>query len=181
MSEAKLMHGSCADQMVDVVVNAANRNLWAGGGICGVIFQKAGMDELSEACSQYQTPLKDGSAVITPAFHMHNAKAIIHAVGPDFNVKANAFQELYEAYYHALVVLKENHYHSIAFPLISAGIFGGSLSDPAAESAKQFCRAYKSFTQEYPAYDIDAILCAFTSEEYYCAKRAFLSQGMSVS
>ena len=43
MSKIQLINASCADQNVDVVVNAANRGLWAGGGICGVIFKKAGM------------------------------------------------------------------------------------------------------------------------------------------
>ena len=45
MSSFKLINGSCADQKVDAVVNAANRYLAAGGGICGVIFSKAGMRE----------------------------------------------------------------------------------------------------------------------------------------
>ena len=47
MSSIKLIKGSCADQEVDAVVNAANRGLYAGGGICGVIFTKAGMRELT--------------------------------------------------------------------------------------------------------------------------------------
>ena len=62
MSKFELIHASCADQEVDVVVNAANRDLWAGGGICGVIFKKAGMKELTDACSRINTPLKDGDA-----------------------------------------------------------------------------------------------------------------------
>ena len=75
MSSLKLINASCADQQVDVVVNAANGGLWAGGGICGVIFKKAGIQELTAACKKYNTPLEDGSAVITPAFNMTNAKA----------------------------------------------------------------------------------------------------------
>lgn len=50
MSKIVLINESSVDQNVDVVVNAANRNLWAGGGICGVIFQKAGIQELTAAC-----------------------------------------------------------------------------------------------------------------------------------
>ena len=84
MSRIKLIHGSCADQSVDAVVNAANSHLWTGGGICGVIFKKAGLSALTAACSKYETPLKDGAAVITPAFQMKNAKYVIHAVGPNF-------------------------------------------------------------------------------------------------
>ena len=102
MSRIELINASCADLEVDVVVNAANDGLWAGGGICGVIFRKAGMAELTEACSRYKTPLKDGDAVITPAFNMTNAKAIIHAVGPNFAVTPRAFEEQFNAYYRCL-------------------------------------------------------------------------------
>lgn len=132
MSKIELINGSCADQKVDIVVNATNSGLWAGGGICGVIFNKAGITELTTACSKYKTPVKDGSAVITPAFNMTNAKAIIHAVGPNFAVIPKAFKELFDAYYNSLKVMMDNDYHSISFPLISSGIFGGSLSNPVA-------------------------------------------------
>ena len=54
MSGLELIQGSCADQKnVDAVVNAANRNLFAGGGICGVIFNKAGYNELAQSCQKY--------------------------------------------------------------------------------------------------------------------------------
>lgn len=136
-SSIKLINGSCADQNVDAVVNAANSALLAGGGICGVIFRKAGMQELTQACKNIDTPLRDGDAVLTPSFNMKNAKAIIHAVGPNFSRTPKAFLELFNAYYNSLVMLKGYGYHSISFPLISAGIYGGALDNPAAESAKQ--------------------------------------------
>ena len=166
MSKIELLNASCADQIVDAVVNAANNRLWAGGGICGVIFKKAGVLQLQKACSQYTVPLKDGSAVMTPAFNMTNAKYIIHAVGPDFSRTPNAFKELYEAYYNTLVVLMKNDLHSVSFPLISAGIFGGNLPNPPAESTKQCCRAYNKFIEDYPNYDIEVKLCAFSFAEY---------------
>ncbi|MBR4708457.1 MAG: macro domain-containing protein [Pseudobutyrivibrio sp.] len=176
MSNIKLIHGSCADQNVDVIVNAANSGLWAGGGICGVIFEKAGMKELTEACRKYETPLKDGAAVITPAFNLKNAKAIIHAVGPNFAITPAAFKELFEAYYNSLVVMKDNGYHSISFPLISSGIFGGDLKHPAAESTKQCMRAYKKFVEDYPDYIIEVMLCAFGAGEYSEAQGEFGSE-----
>lgn len=170
MSKLELLNASCADQTVDAVVNAANDRLWAGGGICGVIFRKAGVSQLTAACKQYKTPLKDGSAVITPAFNMTNAKYVIHAVGPDFSRTPTAFKELFDAYNNSLRVLKENDLHSISFPLISSGIFGGRLANPVEESTKQCCRAYNKFVADYPEYDIDVKLCAFTASEMKSAQ-----------
>lgn len=170
MSNLSLIHGSCADQSADAVVNAANSGLWAGGGICGVIFERCGLKELTQACSNIPTPVKAGNAVITPAFNMKNTKHIIHAVGPDFGQTPKAFLELFNTYYNSLVLLKDNNLHSISFPLISSGIFGGNLPDPAGESAKQCGRAYKKFVQDYPNYEINVMLCAYGASEYQSAK-----------
>ena len=173
MSRIELVNGSCADQKVDIVVNAANDGLWAGGGICGVIFKKAGLTQLTAACKKYKTPLKDGSAVITPAFNLTNAVSIIHAVGPDFSRTPKAFKDLFDAYYNSLHVMIDNGFHSISFPLISSGIFGGSLSNPVAESTKQCCRAYLKFVTDYPSYDVDVRLCAFSAKEMQEAQKVF--------
>ena len=173
MSKIELINDSCADQEVDVVVNAANDGLWAGGGICGVIFRKAGISELTAACKKHKTPLNDGDAVITPAFNMKNAKAIIHAVGPNFGVTPKAFKELFDAYYNSLKVMMDNGYHSISFPLISSGIFGGSLANPVGESTKQCCRAYKKFVEDYPDYDVDVKVCVYSANEVANAQAEF--------
>lgn len=173
MSKIELINSSCVDVEADVIVNAANRDLLAGGGICGVIFKKAGSIRLSAACKRYKTPLNDGDAVITPSFSMKNAKAIIHAVGPDFSRNREAFEELFKAYYNSLVVMKTNGYRSISFPLISSGIFGGRLENPVGESTKQCCRAYKKFVEDFPEYDIDVKLCAFTDNEMEKARKAW--------
>ncbi|MCR5210909.1 MAG: macro domain-containing protein [Lachnospiraceae bacterium] len=173
MSRIELIHGSCADQNVDVIVNAANRNLREGGGICGVIFSKAGPKELARACRGYNTPLKDGDAVITAAFNISNARAVIHAVGPDFSMTPRAFEELYLAYYNSLLVLKENDYHSIAFPLISSGIFAGGLKNAVEVSVKQCIRAYRKFVKDNPDYDINVKICAFSESEMDKANAVF--------
>lgn len=94
-------------------------------------------------------------------------------MGPDFGRTPTAFKELFNAYYNSLVTLKDNGYNSISFPLISAGIFGGSLDNPAAESTKQCCRAYKKFVEDYPTYNIELQLCAFSSKEMKEAKKKF--------
>ena len=171
MSSIKLINASCVEQEVDVIVNAANRNLQAGAGICGAIFNKAGYRELQDACDKYQRPLKDGEVAITPAFNIKNAKYIIHAVGPDFSKTPNAFMELFNAYYNSMKTLIENNLHTIAFPLISSGIFGGRLDNPPQESAKQSLKAYKKIVEDYKEYDIDVILCAYTESEYESARK----------
>lgn len=85
--------------------------------------------------------------------------------------KPKAFLELFNAYYNSLVLLKGNNLHSISFPLISSEVFAGNLSNAAGESAKQCCRAYKNFTQNYSDYDITVMLCAYSSSEYQAAKK----------
>ena len=173
MSKLSLINASCADLEVDAVVNAANGYLMAGGGICGVIFAKAGRIQLEDACAKYKVPLPDGSTVITPAFNMRNAKYIIHAVGPDFGAKPKAFDKLFDAYYNSLRTLMENGLTSISFPLISSGIFGGRLKNPVAESTKQCILAYNKFTKDYPDYCVEVILCAYAKSEMAEAQEVF--------
>lgn len=169
MSKFEVIHGSCADQDVDVIVNAANKYLAAGGGICGVIYSRAGYTELYEATKDITKPISEGDAVITSAFKMTNTKYIIHAVGPDFSLEPTSFDKLFGAYYSSLKLAAENDLHSISFPLISSGIFGGSLEDPAAESTKQCILAYEKFTEENPGYEITLKLCAYTEKEHNSA------------
>lgn len=87
MSKIVLLNESCVDQTVDAIVNAANPLLWPGDGVCGEIFKRANTLDLVICCSKYDTPLEDGSAVLTPACQIKNARFIIHAVGPDFGEK----------------------------------------------------------------------------------------------
>lgn len=109
---------------VDAIVNAANIDLIEGGGICGQIFEKAGRNNLKKACKKL-SPIKPGQAVITDGFGL-NQKFIIHAVGPIYNeVYKEACQKILKnAYKNTLELAKKNKINSIAFPLISAGIYG---------------------------------------------------------
>lgn len=168
-----LIKGSCADQEVDAIVNAANKYLLAGSGICGAIFKKAGLDELQAECNTKNIPLNDGDAVITKPYGIKNAKGIIHAVGPNFSITPNDFESLFNAYYNSLKVLMENDLHSISFPLISSGIFGGNLENPVGESTIECLRAYYQFLEDYSDYEISVVLCAFTDKEYALASQVF--------
>ena len=63
------------------------------------------MAGLAADCTTHQIPLKNCSAVITPAFNISNAKYILHAVGPDFDRTPKAFKELFGTYYNSLCCL----------------------------------------------------------------------------
>jgi O-acetyl-ADP-ribose deacetylase (regulator of RNase III)/transcriptional regulator with XRE-family HTH domain len=109
---------------VDAIVNAANTSLAMGGGVCGAIFKAAGPAKLQTACDKL-APIKTGGAAITPGFGLP-AKFIIHAAGPvyqQWNAKDCA-RLLRSAYTESLQLAWKNGCESIAFPLISSGIYG---------------------------------------------------------
>ena len=177
----KLVHDSCLNVKVDAVVNAANRMLLDGGGICGQIFKAAGIKALTRECQKYNLPLNDGDAVITDGLNIPNQKYIIHAVGPNFNKTPYATDKLYLAYYNSLVVAKENNIHSIAFSMISSGIFGGELEDAPGVSTREFLKAYDDFAKHNTDYKIDVYLCAYKEGEYLSAQKIFKEFNIEVS
>lgn len=107
----------------DVVVNAANTKLLPGGGVCGAIFKAAGFLPLALACRKIGS-CAVGDAVMTQGFKL-KAKAIIHTVGPVYGKDpANQDRLLGDCYRNSLRLAAENGFESIAFPLISSGIYG---------------------------------------------------------
>ena len=108
---------------VDAIVNAANTALQMGGGVCGAIFVAAGADKLQNACSSL-APIKTGEAVITPGFDLP-AKYVIHTAGPVYGDGKHGEESLLRSCYaNALNLAQTNGCESIAFPLISSGIYG---------------------------------------------------------
>ncbi len=152
MSAITIQQKGITDIPADAIVNAANSGLWAGGGVCGAIFRKAGMTELTVACNAIGH-CDEGSAVITPGFACP-CKYIIHAVGPQYlDGKHGEEEALYGAYNRSLELCRENDIHSVVFPLISAGIF----SYPVVEAWTQAIYACKNFINKNQDYDLDII------------------------
>ena len=99
---------------VDAIVNAANSQLQAGGGVCGAIFEEAGYKELTDACRKIGH-CETGRAVITPGFSL-KAKYIIHAVGPIWNGgNSGEAKLLYGSYFSALELAKQTDVIQSAF------------------------------------------------------------------
>lgn len=107
----------------DVLVNAANVRLAPGGGVCGALFSAAGFDEMRAACEAIGG-CATGDAVATPAFNLP-ARWCVHAVGPIWRGgRAHEEELLHRCYRSAFARAVELGTRSVAFPLISAGIYG---------------------------------------------------------
>ena len=132
----EIIKGDIIKIKVDAIVNAANTQLLAGAGVCGAIFQAAGYSELQAACDKV-SPIQTGGAVATPAFKL-NAKIIIHTAGPIWSGgNHNEVESLKNCYTNSLKITVDNDCRSIAFPLISSGIYGvpKDIAMNAAKSA----------------------------------------------
>jgi O-acetyl-ADP-ribose deacetylase (regulator of RNase III) len=145
MNSIKIQKISITSLDTDAIVNAANEELCAGGGVCGAIFSAAGYEKLQDACDRIGH-CDTGSAVITPGFDL-KSKYVIHAVGPVWGGgKYNEAQLLYGAYYKSLELAAENECHSVGFPLISSGIFGYPVKkawEEAIKACNDFFDAHK--------------------------------------
>lgn len=160
---------------VDAIVNAANTDLAMGGGVCGAIFKAAGPARLQAACDKV-SPIKTGGAAITPGFDLP-AKFVIHAAGPVYshwNAEQNE-QLLRSAYTESLKLAHEHKCESIAFPLISSGIYGY----PKDEALQAATAAIKDFLEDH---DMDVYLAIFdrvafaVSEELLGAVESYIDE-----
>jgi O-acetyl-ADP-ribose deacetylase (regulator of RNase III)/transcriptional regulator with XRE-family HTH domain len=119
----QLVRNDITKMKVDAIVNAANTALKRGGGVCGAIFSAAGAKELQAECDRIGG-CKVGEAVISKGYNLP-AKYIIHTVGPVWQGgHANEAQLLHNCYINSLNLALKHKCESIAFPLISSGIFG---------------------------------------------------------
>ncbi|WP_342672199.1 macro domain-containing protein [Sporosarcina ureilytica] len=140
----KIIEDDITNLDVDVIVNAANKELQQGGGVSGAIFNAAGAAELQAACDEIgECPV--GEAVMTDGFQLP-AKKIIHTVGPIWQGgHANEATQLKNCYQNALTLAHANDLQSIAFPLISSGIYGY----PIEEAFRIAGSTIREFLQEH--------------------------------
>lgn len=141
----------------DVLVNAANEQLAPGGGVCGALFEGAGYQQMLAACRAIgRTPT--GSAAVTPGFDLP-CRWVVHAVGPVWRGGAHGEEQLLrESYRSTFAEVVRLGASSVAFPLISAGIYGYPIRD-ALRIAREETAA---FLDEHD--DVRATLVVFTRD-----------------
>lgn len=128
-SVVECVQGDITDQPdIEAVVNAANAELRPGGGVAGAIHRAAG-PALYEECRPL-APIRPGEAVITGGHRLPN-RYVIHCLGPVYGVDMPSDLLLAHCYRNAMRLAAERGVRSIAFPAISAGVFGYPLGAAA--------------------------------------------------
>ncbi|HIR43213.1 MAG TPA: macro domain-containing protein [Candidatus Aphodovivens avicola] len=139
----------------DAIVNAANTRLQAGGGVCGALFAAAGAADMQAACDAIGG-CPTGSAVSTPAFEL-DATWVIHAVGPIWRGGLSGEREALRSCYRSVFAEAERlGVRSVAYPLVSAGIYGFPVDEALAiarEETEAFLRVHEDVSVTLVMFD----------------------------
>jgi O-acetyl-ADP-ribose deacetylase len=170
VTDIELVLGDITEQDVDAIVNAANSSLLGGGGVDGAIHRRGG-PEILAACREirattHRDGLPTGEAVATTGGRLP-ARWVIHTVGPVYAKSQDRSHLLASAYRSSLRVADEVGAQTVAFPAVSAGIYGWPL-DSAADIAV-------STVRDTPAQVSQARFVLFSSDVYAAFERALAS------
>ncbi len=126
--EITVVQGDITTQVVDAVVNAASSRMRGGGGVDGAIHAAGGPAVLADCVRRFPDGLATGDAGWTTGGELA-ARWVIHVVGPNRNAGQTDRSLLTSCYARALAVADELEAHTVAFPLVSAGVYGWPKDD----------------------------------------------------
>jgi O-acetyl-ADP-ribose deacetylase (regulator of RNase III) len=155
--ELTVVQGDITEQQVDAIVNAANRAMRGGGGVDGAIHRAGGPAVLEDCIARFPHGLDTGHAGWTTGGNLP-ARWVIHVVGPNFTAGERDRSLLTSCYANALRVADEIGARTVAFPLVSAGIYGWPRED-AVDAAVETLRATETSVEE-------ARMVAFSADVY---------------
>jgi len=158
-----IIKGDITKIKADAIVNAANETLLGGGGVDGCIHRAAGPGLLRECRTLGGCPT--GEAKITGGYNLP-ARYVIHTVGPVWRGGGRGEREkLVSCYVSSLALARNRGCRSIAFPLVSAGVYGY----PKAEA---LAVAVETIRENLPE-NTDALLVLYSDELYSLAGELF--------
>lgn len=167
-STIALVEGDITREETDAIVNAANSGLRGGGGVDGAIHRAGGPSIMAEGRKIGHCPT--GQAVMTTGGNL-KAKYVIHAVGPVYRGGNQGEADLLaSAYLSSLRLASAKGLKSIAFPAISAGVYGY----PLAEAARIALATTIDYLKEHP--DLEAVRFVLFDRRTYDAFAAELEK-----
>ena len=124
MGKLHLITGDIIEQSIsmDAIVNAQNKYMIKGGGICGAIYNAAGI-KLEEYCkNNYKTYMQDKEVRITPGFNLN--LDIIHILAPKHHEQENPIEALIDTYNNLLTEITKHNYKKVLLPSLGTGFHG---------------------------------------------------------